>query len=317
MKTIASPPWLASAVERRVWYEQAFRMAKLGAWSCDLATEELTWTDGVYDLFGFSIGAKLRRRTTVDLYVEDSRSEMEAARAEALRSGRPFSLDAQIRTVRGERKWMRLTADVELRDGRPVRLFGSKQDVTEHVQGLLRLRAQAERDPLTGLANRSVFDAHYREIVRDELDHAGAAALVLVDIDRFKEINDRFGHLAGDECLRRIAERMRQVFGDAMLLARLGGDEFTVILGAPLGHARLARLLDQAAAALAGPVFWRGASIEIGVSIGAALIDAPHRRPIAKLFEEADGALYAAKNAGRATVRIHGEDGGGQIRASA
>ena len=164
-----------------------------------------------------------------------------------------------------------------------------------------------------------MFDARYRQVVRDALSHSGVAALVLIDIDRFKAINDRLGHLAGDECLRRTAERLCETFTEADLVARLGGDEFAVLLRAPLGQARIARMLDRAGACLARPVFWGGSAIPIGASIGAAIIDTPHRRPAGKLFEEADGALYAAKDAGRGLVRIHGapDEGAGSERASA
>jgi diguanylate cyclase (GGDEF)-like protein len=134
------------------------------------------------------------------------------------------------------------------------------------------------------------------------------SALVLIDLDRFKELNDTFGHEAGDACLREIAMRLRRAFHDAGLVARLGGDEFALILRAPTGPARIARVLQETVAMLCRPLFWNGLRLQVGASIGAALVGRPHRRPITELFAEADIALYAAKAAGRNKVHVFGDE---------
>ena len=281
-------------------HEQALRLARMGAWECDLADERLIWTDGVYDLFGLSVGAPLRRGAIVDLYADASRREMEAMRAAALRTGQGFSLDAEIRTPRGECRWIRIAADVACEQGRAVRLFGYKQDVTAERAAWARLRARAEHDPLTGLANRGVFEARSRELASGLI---GASALVLIDLDHFKAINDGLGHAAGDACLREVARRLARTFEDAVLIARLGGDEFAVLLPASLGPAQVAERLTRASRALARPLALSGRCLRAGASMGATLV----RRsggPAPDLFAEADAALYAAKAAGRNTVRI-------------
>jgi diguanylate cyclase (GGDEF)-like protein len=234
---------------------------------------------------------------------------MEIARAEVIRSGRPITLDAEIRTWRGEKRWMRLSINAAREPGRPVRIFGSKQDVTFDRQAMESLRQQAETDPLTGLANRSVFQACYREVVSDSLNYDFASALVLIDLDRFKELNDTFGHLAGDACLCEIAQRLRRAFHNAGLIGRLGGDEFAIILRAPTNPARIARVLQQTAVMLSRPLFWNGRRIEVSASIGAALIGRPHRRRITELFAEADIALYDAKAAGRNAAHLFSDEG--------
>jgi GGDEF domain-containing protein len=206
-------------------YDQALNLARIGAWACELETERLTWTPGVYDIFGYPMDNPLRRANIVDLYSDESRRNMELARAEVIRSGRAVTLDAEIRTWRGEKRWMRLSINTDGVGGRPVRIFGSKQDITSDRQAMDNLRRQAETDPLTGLANRSVFQARYREIVGDSLNHGFASALVLIDLDRFKDLNDTFGHPAGDACLCEVAQRLRQAFHNAGLVVRLGGDE--------------------------------------------------------------------------------------------
>jgi len=284
--------------------DRAALRARIGMWECDLATETLCWTDGVYDLFGLPRGITVDRSVTVGLYEVDSRRDMERLRAEAIRSGGSFTLDAQIRTIDGEPRWMRLSAEVDCEDGRPVRLFGVKQDITEERRAWDRLRRLAERDPLTGLANRGTFEAMFRERSGSRDDEAPIAALLLIDIDHFKWVNDRFGHAAGDECLRQIATRIARLFSDAALVARIGGDEFAVLLRAPLAKARIEAMLGYARKRLCRPLIWNGTRIDVGTSVGMALAD-PHR-PLdpERLFAEADSALYAAKAAGRGTIRL-------------
>jgi diguanylate cyclase (GGDEF)-like protein len=295
-------------------YDQALDLARIGAWECELESERLTWTSGVYDIFGYPMGSPLRRANIADLYVDESRSNMELARAEVIRSGRAVSLDAEIRTWRGERRWMRLVINTDGGGGRRARIFGSKQDITSDRQAMENLRRQAETDPLTGLVNRSVFQTRYREVVSDSLNHGFASALVLIDLDRFKELNDTFGHLAGDACLCEVALRLGRAFRNAGLVARLGGDEFALILRAPADPARIARVLQETVVMLSRPLFWNGLRLEVGASIGAALVGRPHRRRIVELFAEADTALYDAKAAGRNKVHLFGDEG--QSRAA-
>src|ERR1700761_2024207 len=99
-------------------YDQALDLARIGAWECELETERLTWTRGVYDIFGYPTGNPLRRASIVDLYVDESRRNMELARAEVIRSGQAITLDAEIRTWRGESRWMRLLINTDGGDGR-------------------------------------------------------------------------------------------------------------------------------------------------------------------------------------------------------
>jgi diguanylate cyclase (GGDEF)-like protein len=289
-------------------YDQALDLARIGAWECELETERLTWTSGVYDIFGYPMGNPLRRASIVDLYVDESRRDMELARAEVIRSGRAVSLDAKIRTWRGESRWIRLLINTD-GGGRRARIFGSKQDITADRQVMENLRRQAETDPLTGLANRAVFQARYREVVGDSLNHGFASAVVLIDLDRFKELNDTFGHPAGDACLCEIALRLGRAFRNAGLVARLGGDEFAIILRAPTNPARIVHVLQQTVVMLSRPLFWNGLRLEVSASIGAALVGRPHRRPITELFAEADIALYDAKAAGRNKVHLFGDEG--------
>ncbi|MGD9845502.1 MAG: diguanylate cyclase [Variibacter sp.] len=298
---------LQSTTSHGQLYGRAAQLAKFGAWECDLATVELTWTDGVYDLFDLPRGSTIHRASIVDLYETQSRRQMERMRANAIGTGHGFTLDAQIRTSRNIQRWMRLTAAVAYEHGRPIRLFGAKQDVTDEKKLWESLRQLAERDFLTGLANRRVFDTRCADLATHAVNGT-AAALVLIDLDNFKEINDRFGHSAGDACLREVATRLQQILRDATLIARIGGDEFAVLLHAPLGRAYVARTLARGLHALSAPIAWRNTHLCMSASAGVAFLKAARFQEPAQVFAEADSALYVAKAAGRNTVRIFGQN---------
>ncbi len=283
-------------------YASAETLLKMGAWECDLATERLSWTPGVYDLFDLPRGSHVERRRVVELYEETSRAGLEALRAEALRTGLGFSLDARIVTAAGQRRWMRLNTDVVLENGRATRLLGTKQDVTREKAEWDQLRLRAERDPLTGLANRDTFERRLRSALDDG---EGLAALLIVDVDHFKSINDRFGHAAGDAVLSEVARRLTRIFADARVVARIGGDEFAVLLSARVDRQKIGAIGTRAIRQLKQPVLWNARPIALSASIGVTLVDGA-RRTRDDLFADADAALYAAKASGRGTCRLSG-----------
>ena len=285
---------------------EAASFTGFGAWECDLATQHLTWTDGVYDLFGLNRGSKVHRTDIVDLYEPESRVAMNARRSAALAGGGSFTMDAEIRDATGEIRWMRLAGRAVHEQGRAIRLFGSKQDITRERRAWQELSALAHHDPVTGLANRRAFEARFDEIVRSARQNGGIAALVLVDLDHFKRINDGFGHAAGDACLVTTAQRLERIFHDAAMVARLGGDEFAVLLHCP-DQLSLRRAIDLACLRLAMPIRWRKEPVLVSVSIGAATMANDRANEPALVFAQADAALYVAKAAGRNRAHIHGD----------
>lgn len=296
-----------SDAEARRLYDQAALMAGIGAQECRLADTRLSWTDGIYDLFGLPRGSAIHRPSIVDLYYDDSRAEMERLRGRLIASGQGFSMDARIRTAAGAERWMRLSAAVTHEHGRPVRIHGAKQDITGEKDMWLGLRRLAYSDPLTGLANRRAFEMQLSDLRRHTGDNCALGVLAIVDLDNLKPINDRFGHAAGDECLRQIAMRLETSLSDAAIIARIGGDEFGLLLCSAAGRPYLLHRLEQAQQALARPVAWRDTTIAVSASIGATilrpgLLHDPERR-----FAEADSALYVAKAAGRNCLRLFGD----------
>ncbi len=281
-------------------FERASEAARIGVWQCDLVTEALTWTDVVYDLFDLPRGIPVDRQTILALYPEATRRELERVRRRAIETGTGFQLDCQIRTARGADRWIRITATVECEGGFPVRIFGMKQDITEERLLAEKLRGLAERDPMTGLANRGRFQSELARFDRADDPLTTGGALMIIDLDGFKTINDTFGHEAGDDLIRHSAERLSDVCGHAELVARIGGDEFAAIF-APIDPAAIeatAGCVVSALSSVRGPA---GASARIGASVGVARSAGA---PSEEVFRSADAALYTAKAAGRGTYRI-------------
>lgn len=166
-------------------------------------------------------------------------------------------------------------------------------DVTVLNTHLDRATAQAQTDALTGLGNRLLLS---RQIQAD-LENGRPFALLLLDLSRFKRLNDRHGHAAGDEALRVVAQRLQTLVRGTDLAARLGGDEFVLLLDGLADPARLHEIAQAIADSLARPMRLGEVVTTVGANIGGVFFPA-HGDTEAELLAAADRAMYAAKQAG-------------------
>ena len=294
-------------------FNRASEAARIGVWECALPDDTLQWTDVVYDLFDLPRGAPLHRPSIVECYTEESARELEERRSRAIAELSGFVMDAAIVTFKGNHRWLRITATVECEGGVPVRIFGMKQDITEEKSLLERTRYLAEYDVMTGLANRSLFQSALEAAAIPATGRPSLGALLIVDLDGFKQINDTFGHAVGDACLQLAAGRLQETCEGAALVARIGGDEFGVLI-TERERALTALLAQRIVDALSCPYKMAGRTLTLGASVGAAL--AQPANPL-KLFNNADTALYAAKNAGRNTFRLYSPEMDRHVRFDA
>jgi diguanylate cyclase (GGDEF)-like protein/PAS domain S-box-containing protein len=177
-------------------------------------------------------------------------------------------------------------------------------DITELKQAQERLAHLAHHDPLTGLPNRLLFNASLQQALERARRHRQRLALLFLDLDRFKLVNDSLGHAAGDQLLKSVAERLRKNVRAEDVVARLGGDEFTVILETidnPDDTAQLARTFIDI---IAEPLEIEDQSVQTSTSVGIAFY--PDDAETAEdLIKAADAAMYRAKASGRNTYRFH------------
>ncbi len=250
---------------------------------------------------------------------EDDRQRVSAAMEAVSKHGVPFRID--YRVVRGDGTVRTVHEEAEsVRDatGRVVKVEGYVQDITERVEASERIRYLAYYDSLTGLPNRQLF----RKLADGVLQRGGrldtTCAALLLDLDRFKRINDTLGHEAGDKLLAEVGKRINECVrvgdlkggGDfdhaANPVARLGGDEFTILLS-DLAHpedaAKVARRLLED---ISRPISLEGQELMVSASIGIALYPDDGRDSDA-LLKNADAAMYSAKDQGRNTYQYYSE----------
>jgi diguanylate cyclase (GGDEF)-like protein len=174
-------------------------------------------------------------------------------------------------------------------------------DITEQIAARERLEFAANHDALTGLANRKAFDKRLGRVF-DARPKSFPTAVMMIDLDHFKPINDRSGHAAGDAMLRVVAAAITARVRASDVVARLGGDEFAVLLERcpPDAALRIAGTVQQAISDIRLP--WEGRLLQVGASLGVAALggDTPS---IEAWLHDADTACYAAKAAGRGTVK--------------
>ena len=192
-------------------------------------------------------------------------------------------------------------------DGRVLFYEGTLTDITASHELSQQLSYEASHDALTGLSNRREFELRLQRAI--EMSHATGAqhAMLYLDLDRFKSVNDTCGHVAGDELLRQLGDVLSQRVRNNDVVARLGGDEFAVLLQncAPADAAQIAanllRTVDEF------EFIWGTNKFTLGVSIGLVAIDSRFKR-ITQVMNAADSACYAAKDAGRNRVATYQEE---------
>lgn len=181
-------------------------------------------------------------------------------------------------------------------DGAFDGFVGISQDITAQRREQQRLAHLAERDPLTGLFNRTGLSQRLDDERRRP--DAGPIALLYIDLDHFKPVNDRMGHLAGDRVLQLFARRLVQAVRSTDVVARVGGDEFAILL-AGMHDLRRARIVaDKVLCAAERPFEVDGVPVSVGASIGVAVLP-PEQASLRALLAQADVQLYRAKSAGR------------------
>jgi diguanylate cyclase (GGDEF)-like protein/PAS domain S-box-containing protein len=289
----------AAADERRLL---ALEASDIGVWDWDVATNEVfvspRWLAALGDDAAQAAGPEGWRAR---IHPDD---EADAVRAvEAVLTGVAPRLEHELRVRGGDGRdrWVLARGRV-LRDGegRALRLVGAVSDITERRETELRLQHDALHDALTGLPNRVLFlDRLGLAIRRAQRRHPGACAAVLfLDLDRFKLVNDSLGHQAGDQLLVEVARRLASVLRPNDTVARLGGDEFTILLDGVTGAPEASRIAERVQQVLRDPLHVADRELFVGASIGIALATGD-ATPEA-VMRDADVAMYRAKGGGRA-----------------
>lgn len=284
-------------------FENAFTHAPIGMALVDMAGRSLRVNDALSRITGYT-AAQLRARPFRDLS-DPHDVDVDAARLLELVDGRmpTYQIEKRFRHASGHPVWVLLSVSLVRDDeGRPLHLIAQVQDISERKELERRLERLVDHDFLTTLFNGRRFEQALAQETRSAARYGGGGAVLLLDLDHFKIVNDRFGHKAGDDLLKMVAAELRGRIRDTDVLARLGGDEFGIIL--PHADAQQAELVaDGIVKALRRQtVRLAEHQIPVTVSVGVALFDGLTN---VELLAAADLAMYEAKEAGRDRIALY------------
>lgn len=290
--------------------KQAQRIALMGNWSVDLSTNQLTWSDEIYQIFGYDKSLPPPDfKQHSNLFTAESWEKINHSLLNARESGMPYEQELEIIRKNGDHGWVWARGEpIVSAPGSVTRVRGVVQDITDKKKSEDLIWQQANFDHLTGLANRRRFyDRLNQEIIKG--NRAGFnIGLMYLDIDLFKEINDTLGHDMGDLLLQQVSSRLQQCIRESDFIARLGGDEFAVILSPIDDIANIERVATSILQRLAEPFELHGVEsrgvgsytevVYISASIGITLYP-DDAVDLETLLKNADQAMYTAKYDGR------------------
>jgi len=298
--------------ESKARLDRAQRVARLGHWEWDIGSGGLMWSGEVYAQFGLS---SKDFQPTYDGFLErvhpDDRELVESAVAQALKHKSKYSVDHRIilpnKTVRYVHEQGQVLTD---KDGNPVRMTGTVQDITDRKEAEDKIRHLAYYDSLTQLPNRMLFNDRLMQAIALAKRHERMLAILFIDLDRFKHINDTLGHSKGDELLQAVAGIFSECIREsdtithfeteivANTVARLGGDEFVISLADIKRPEDAATVAQRILEALEKPIKLGAHEVFVSASIGVSIY--PNDGEDAEtLFMHADTAMYHVKDAGK------------------
>ena len=278
-------------------FENAFANAPIGMALIDMAGHFLQVNDALCRMTGYKRGELVVLSARALSHPDDVESD--ASQRQALIDGHVTSYQCEKRYLHawGHSFWVLVTVSL-VRDnqGQPLHLISQFLDISERKDLERRLEHLIDHDFLTGLFNRRRFEQSLAQETKSAARYGGHGAVILIDLDHFKEVNDRFGHKSGDDLLKTVAAALRERIRGTDMLARLGGDEFGLIL--PQADENQAQLVAEEVvktlrrqAAMLGDAF-----IPITASVGVALFEGDTE---VEILACADLAMYEAKEAGR------------------
>ncbi len=293
---------------------QAQQIAKLGHWEQDLATGSMDWSKEIFHIFGLSPDTFVPTREKMKKKINpDDRKELDRCVAEAIEHSGKYKIDYRLCSADGSVVIVHEQGEVILGDeGEPVLIRGTVQDISERVQAQEKIRKLAYFDTLTDLPNRQHFKELAEKILASVQKSGVKAALLYIDLDRFKRVNDSFGHNLGDALLVEVAKRLKETIRASDLITcgaqsgpplwRLGGDEFVILLSDLTAIEHAERVAERILKALDYSFVVQGHEFSMSASIGIAICP-ENGTNLDTLLKHADTALYCAKEAGRNTYK--------------
>jgi diguanylate cyclase (GGDEF)-like protein/PAS domain S-box-containing protein len=293
--------------ESRRRLDEAQQIAHVGSWEWDVDTGRVSWTNELYRMYGIE---PEQFQGTFEGFLSrvhpDDRDLVTKTVQASLASHQPFEFEHRVIHPDGHIAILQGRGCVITENGRPLRLIGSGQDITERKNVEQRLQQLAHFDPLTALPNRRLFQESLQAAMTQADLQQCAVFLMFLDVDNFKDVNDNLGHAVGDELLRQVSQRLLGCLRSRDTVGRLGGDEFGVILLAPHDPDIAVIVANKIHATLRRPFEIESHAVSTSASIGIAVYPTDCA-DVHTLVRYVDLAMYEAKNAGRNAHRFYTE----------
>jgi len=288
----------------------AIEVAGMGVWEFDSATSRVHWNDQQLKIYGLTDQKNNLPQNVWETLLHPEDLEANVAKADrAMHENGEFRSDFRIIRPDGEIRYVRSAARHVAVSGSSGKMLGVNVDVTkdyrraeELERARQRLEHDSRHDALTGLANRRLLDEFTKDLLR-RLGPTDEFAVLHIDLDHFKQVNDTLGHAAGDQVLIRVADKLKSLVGDTGLVCRNGGDEFVVLLERFGDEKSLRKLCEEMIRSVGEPVVMKGGIRNVGLSIGCVIASGDLTDP-SDAFINADVALYAAKSDGRSCYKV-------------
>ena len=284
--------------------EMATGMADVGYWRLEPNSTTFEWSENLYDIFGVSQTEFVPEFESVaNLHHDDEREDLLSKLRHASQLGEDFNLKSRI-VVAGQLRILQTQAVCEsCHDGHAFAVFGVTQDVTAYESALNEAKRASLHDSLTGLPNRTKFNDRLSESLKRTKRDGTTTAVMLLDIDHYKSINDNYGHFFGDEVLRKFSQRLRACVRETETIARLGGDEFAIIQSGIKSYDEILKVIDRIYDQMKEPFHVNSQQLLVGISMGVSV--SPDDGLAAEdLLKNADSALYQSKESGRGVYRF-------------
>ena len=273
-----------------------------GVWDWNIQSDVEIYSRRFMEMYGFEEGEIAHLAEAFDARTHpDDLEQLKRARQAHLDGLTPTCVNEhRIRCKDGSWKWIMTRGMVISRDaaGRPLRMIGTHTDITSRKQSEALIWQQANFDALTGLPNRRMLRDRVEQEIKKSRRDGGHLAILFIDLDHFKEVNDTLGHDRGDLLLVEAARRIRRCVRESDTVARMGGDEFTVVLPELAGSDSMARITQDILNAMAAVFQLGDEQVFVSASIGITVYP-QDATEVEGLFKNADQALYVAKGAGR------------------
>lgn len=280
---------------------EAQRLAKMGSWSLDIGSNTLSWSEEISRIFEFTPLIDFDHSYDVFLSVihPEDRSLVDETFRESIENHNPYSFEHRLLLPDGRVKFVHENGETLYdEDGLALSLVGTVQDITEQKLAQDQVEWLAHYDMLTKLPNRALFFDRLRHGLAQAKRNKWSLALLYMDLDGFKRVNDTLGHHAGDLLLVAVAKRLTQCVRESDTVSRLGGDEFTVILNGMQKSEDAICVAQKIIQAISLPFDLDGHEVHIGISIGIAHCTESTLKED-ELMKIADEAMYKAKLAGK------------------